>query len=126
MKPALVDTDILSMFFRHDANVMRMFREYLSVYDCINISIITYYEILSGLYHKRAFLQVDLFFDFVSRSKVFHLTEESVKISANLYAELRNSGNVIDDGDILILVLVTNNRRHFEKISGLEICNWSE
>jgi tRNA(fMet)-specific endonuclease VapC len=50
-----------------------------------------------------------------------------------LYAQLRKEGKPIDDIDLLIagialennLVLVTNNRKHFERIPQLEIIDWS-
>ena len=49
MKPVLIDTDILSMFLRKHRKVVAKFEKYLREYDSINISIITYYEIVSGL-----------------------------------------------------------------------------
>ena len=61
MKPALIDTDILSLFFRNDRNVVIYFNNYLNEYDSINFSIISYYEILSGLLYKDAREQLDKF-----------------------------------------------------------------
>jgi predicted nucleic acid-binding protein len=49
MKPALIDTNILSFFFRNHSLVVERFESYLKVNSQINISIITYYEIVSGL-----------------------------------------------------------------------------
>ncbi|MBI5893407.1 MAG: type II toxin-antitoxin system VapC family toxin [Deltaproteobacteria bacterium] len=103
MKPALVDTDILSLFFRNNENVVSNFKAYLKEHEKINISIITYYEILSGL-------------------------------SADLYARLRKTGQMLDDIDILIagvaiannLVFATRNKNHFERIKELKIADWSE
>jgi tRNA(fMet)-specific endonuclease VapC len=60
MKPALIDTDILSMFFKGNKNVKQNFKAYLDQYSEINFSIITYYEILSGLKHRDANKQMDL------------------------------------------------------------------
>lgn len=54
MKQVLIDTDTLSFFFRGDENVIEHFKKYLKKFDKINISIITYYEILSGLKYKDA------------------------------------------------------------------------
>ncbi len=54
MKPALIDTNILSFFFRNHYLVNERFRTYLREYGKINFSIITYYEILSGLKHRDA------------------------------------------------------------------------
>ena len=52
---------------------------------------------------------------------------------AEIKADLQNQGNVIDDMDLLIAAtaltmnytLVTNNERHFSRIPGLQIENWS-
>lgn len=49
---ALIDTDILSYYFRGDKNVVKNFENYLDTYELIEISIITYYEINSGLQAK--------------------------------------------------------------------------
>jgi tRNA(fMet)-specific endonuclease VapC len=51
-----------------------------------------------------------------------------------LYADLRKRGEPIDDIDLLIagtaiangLTLVTNNRKHFDRIAQLEVENWAE
>jgi tRNA(fMet)-specific endonuclease VapC len=130
---ALIDTDILSLFFRKNEKVLTHFREYLKVYEQINFCIITYYEILSGLKHKDAGKQLDLFQEFVGYSMVLPLTEESVEISADLYANLRKRGQQLDDIDILIagiaisngMLLVTRNTKHFDRIDGLTTIDWS-
>lgn len=134
MKPVLVDTDILSLFFRNNHKVVSNFKNYLSKYEKINLSIITYYEILSGLKHRDALKQLDLFLEFAKHNTLLPLTEEAIIISSDLYANLRKAGKTIDDIDILIagvalsnnLVLVTNNEDHFRNIEGLEIINWSK
>ncbi|MBI4684868.1 MAG: type II toxin-antitoxin system VapC family toxin [Nitrospirae bacterium] len=133
MKLVLVNTDILSMFFRNDSNVVSHFKKYLAQYEKINLSIITYYEILSGLKHKEALRQLDMFLEFVKHNLILPLTEESVTISSDLYAKSRKSGNPVDDIDILIagvalsnnLTLVTNNEDRFKKVKNLNILNWS-
>jgi len=134
MKPTLVDTDILSLFFRKNRNVVAHFREYLKEYGQINLSIITYYEIVSGLKHKDARRQLGSFLEFAQRNVILPLTKRSVTISAERYADLRKQGQSVDDIDLLIagvalannLVLATRNRKHFGRIEGLEIADWSE
>ena len=54
MKVSLVDTNILSMFFRGHPQVVAKFQAYLAEYDTINLSMITYYEVVSGLKHRDA------------------------------------------------------------------------
>lgn len=134
MKQALIDTDILSLFFRGDSGVVVHFSDYVDVYGKINLSIITYYEVLSGLKHRDAHKQLAAFLDFAARSNIVPLTEHSVTLSSDIYAAMRAQGTPIDDIDILVAgialangwMLVTHNRRHFETISGLEIADWTE
>lgn len=134
MKPALIDTDILSMFFKGNPHVVSRFEEYLRQYGKINLTILTYYEILSGLKHKDASRQLNSFLEFARNSVILPLTENSTAISSDLYANLRKTGKTTNDIDLLIagvalsnsLVLVTHNEDHFRRIEALEIANWSK
>ena len=132
MNRALIDTDILSYYFKGDPIVVGNFQKYLAQYDIIEISLITYYEIMSGLTYKSALKQLEIFNDFVSENIVIPATEESCKISSDIYSELRMKGELIDDIDLLIagiaieneLTLVTNNTNHFGRIKDLKLENW--
>jgi len=87
---------------------------------------------MSGLLYKNALKQLEVFVDFVSENIVIALTEESCKISSEIYSKLRNAGELIDDIDLLIagiaieneMTLVTNNENHFGRIPDLKIENW--
>ena len=68
MKPSLIDTDILSMFFRGHGNVTTRFQEYLIEHGQISLSIVTYYEIYSGLEHRDAQKQLSVFLNFANQS----------------------------------------------------------
>lgn len=54
-------------------------------------------------------------------------------LSAEFYASLRRQGTPVDDIDLLIagvalvnnLVLISHNQRHFSRIEGLELRDWS-
>jgi len=132
MNRALIDTDILSYYFKGDALVVANFQKYLAKFEIIEISLITYYEIMSGLLYKNALKQLEIFNDFVSENVVIAATEESCKISSGIYSKLRTDGELIDDIDLLIagiaieneMTLVTNNTNHFGRISGLILENW--
>ncbi len=82
MKPALVDTNILSFFFRNHSLVVERFRAYLREHNKINISIITYYEIISGLKHRDAQKQLISFGEYVLCNTVLPLSSESKIIIA--------------------------------------------
>jgi tRNA(fMet)-specific endonuclease VapC len=130
----LVDTDILSYYFKGEKNVIANFEIYLQQYDMIEISIITYYEILGGLLAKNALKQLRIFKEFVTDNIVIPMTDNSARISAELYSVLKLSGKIVDDIDLLIagiaiendLTLITNNEKHFNRIQGLKIENWKE
>jgi tRNA(fMet)-specific endonuclease VapC len=128
---ALIDTDILSFYFKGDSKVVERFYAYLKEFEQINISIITYYEIPGGLKFKKAEKQINEFEDFISNNSIIHISEDSAK-TGEIYAKLRQQGITMGTTDILIagiamengLTLVTNNEKHFEPIQGLKIENW--
>lgn len=133
MTEALVDTDILSFYFKGDISVVERFSEYLNEFDQINISI-TYYEVLGGLKFKKAEKQIRDFEEFINNNNIIHLSEESTRISSDVYADLRQRGITTGTSDILIagiamengLMLITNNVKHYEPIRGLNIGNWKK
>lgn len=124
----------ISEYFRGNDNVKSNFEKYGRQYGQINLSIITYYEVLSGLRHRDAEKQLQSFLAFADQNKILNLTEYSVTTSAEIYAELRKEGEPIEDIDLLIagialshdLMLATNNESHFSRIKGLRMANWSQ
>jgi tRNA(fMet)-specific endonuclease VapC len=133
VEPALIDTNIISMFMRGHPTVRDCVAAYLKEHNRLNLSIITIYEALSGLKHRDAKKQTATFKTLVEASEVWPLTEESVEFSAEMYAALRKKGRAIDDIDLLIagiarankFVIVTNNCKHFDPIEGLTVRDWS-
>jgi tRNA(fMet)-specific endonuclease VapC len=129
MKPCLLDTDILSLFFRNHPKVVKNCNLYLQQYEQLSFSLITYYEILSGLKHRDAEKKIEKFLIFSKSNLILSLTEKSVEISSEIYADLRKKGTPVDDIDLLIagvaiannLVLITHNQKHFSKIKELEL-----
>ena len=134
MKPSMLDTDILSEFLRGNLKVIAKVDEHLKEYGYINLSIITYYEILNGLLYKDARKQLAKFEEFVELNKVIPLTLRMAKTAAVIQADLRKKGTEIGHTDTLIagiamtseLQLVTNNTDHFKRIKGLDITNWTK
>lgn len=134
MDRVLVDTDILSYYLKGDEIVIKNFENYLQYFDLIEISLISYYEIVGGLLAKNALKQLGVFEEFASENLVLPMTEKSARISSELYSKLRNSGKIVDDIDLFIagiaiendMVLITNNESHFGRIPGLKIRNWKK
>jgi predicted nucleic acid-binding protein len=134
MKPSMLDTDILSEFLRGNLKVIGKVDEHLREFGFINLSIITYYEILNGLLYKDARKQLERFEAFVELNKVIPLTLKTAKIAATIQADLRKKGTEIGHTDTLIagiamaseMQLITNNTKHFKRIKGLTIANWAK
>ncbi len=134
MKPSILDTDILSEFLRGNPKVIAKVDEHLKEYGFINLSIITYYEILNGLLYKDARKQLEKFEDFVTLNQVIPLTIRTVRIAAKIQADLRKKGEEIGHTDTLIagiamaneLQLITNNTNHFKRVRSLELDNWTK
>ncbi|MFN7846803.1 MAG: type II toxin-antitoxin system VapC family toxin [Bacteroidota bacterium] len=134
MKPSMLDTDILSEFLRGNTKVISKVEEHLKEYGFINLSIITYYEILNGLLYKDARKQLARFEEFVELNIVIPLTIPMAKTAAKIQADLRKKGTEIGHTDTLIagiamtsgFQLITNNTEHFRRIKGLEFANWTK
>jgi tRNA(fMet)-specific endonuclease VapC len=134
MKEALIDTDILSYFFKGDLDVIKGMQVYLKTYPKLNISIITKYEIISGLEYENATRQLEEFDLFLETCEVINLSDKSIRIAAAAFGELKRKGVTLGTSDLLIAgiaiekqwQLITNNEKHFREIGGLEIANWKK
>jgi len=134
MKPSMLDTDILSEFLRGNGKVIAKVEEHLNLYGVISLSIISYYEILNGLFYKDAKKQLTKFEEFIELNKVIPLTIRMAKTAAEIQADLRKKGSEIGHTDTIIagiamtseLQLITNNTNHFKRIKGLKIDNWTK
>jgi tRNA(fMet)-specific endonuclease VapC len=134
MKQYIIDTDILSFYLRGDTIINKRFDQYFNHYDRINFSLITYFEIQSGLLSRDLHNRLNHFQTFCSRHKIIGLSLSAVNIASHIVATLNKKGTPLDTQDILIaataiendFVLVTNNTKHFARIENLEIENWKQ
>ncbi|GAA6620496.1 type II toxin-antitoxin system VapC family toxin [Scytonema sp. NUACC26] len=134
MKKALLDTNILSYFLRGKIEVVTKLNEYSQFYEYLTFSILSYYEIKSGLLYKDAKNLLSKFEELANESEILPLTVKTMNIASKIYVELRTKGLLIPPIDILIAassieygyLLVTANTKHFENISDLTLENWAE
>ena len=127
----LIDTDIIIYSLKNHTQVVENFRRFANAQK--SISVITYGELAYGA-QKSQHVEKNL-------AKVYRISElfpilpvsrTIIDTFASLKASLEKTGRGIDDMDLLIaataithnLVLVTNNSRHFARISGLGTVNW--
>jgi predicted nucleic acid-binding protein len=134
MRPTLLDTDTLSYLVRREPIALQSAERYMVEQGALQLSIISYYESLSGLLYKDAQQQMGRFQTLVGLHTVVPLSIESVNISARIEADLRRNGLSIGATDTLIagvalangLQLATNNTAHFSRIEGLQLVNWMQ
>ncbi len=132
MNYALIDTDILSYFLNGDISVSEKVQEYLTYHNTLSFSEITYFEVLAGLEYKQATKKIIQFELFSANCQILNLSTKSIKISSNIYGELRRGGLHIGTPDLLIagiaieneMELITNNVKHYQIIKELKINNW--
>ena len=98
--------------------------------DGLGLSIVSLAELYEGMLRSREPATDErVLDDFLSDVPVVDLDDETCRIFGRERSRLRADGNLIGDLDLLIastalrhgLTLLTNNRRHFERIEGLAI-----
>jgi tRNA(fMet)-specific endonuclease VapC len=133
MTRALLDTDTLSEFFKgRDPDLRQKALDYLQQHRRLIFSLITRYEILRGLKAKQASQQLVRFEALCRASTVLPLTDRIIVRAADLYADLKQRGQLISDADLLIaatalhhgLTLITHNTAHYSRIPGLALDDW--
>ena len=131
---SLLDTDTLSEVMKgKHATVARKATAYLTQHGTFTFSLITRYEILRGLKAKNAMVQLAAFEARCQSSIVLPITDEIIVRAADFYADLKQRGQLISDADLIIaatadvhgLVLVTSNRAHYRRITGLALDCWT-
>lgn len=132
MNPSILDTDMLMPLFKGVPSVVEQARRHRDLYGYLNITIITYYEVMKGHEYVKARDRQKVFDEFCWLNNVIPLDQTACRIAAQVYANLRRRGNLIPDADILIAgialagdyVLVTQNVKHFRRIADLRVENW--
>lgn len=134
MRKAILDTNIISYFLRGNAKVVDKLSQYSQFYDAITFSLLTYYEIKSGLLYKNASNLLSQFEQLADESEILPLSIATMDTASIVYADLRRRGLLIPPIDIFIAaaaiehnyLLVTANLRHFAMIQNLDCENWAE
>jgi len=129
----LLDTDTLIYSLKGELTVLDNFRKFMA--EPKAISVITYGELVFGAQGSQKTTE--------NLAKVYRIKEifplidvtpAVMDIFGALKADLRRNGTPIDDFDLLIgataltigYCVVTNNERHYSKIPGLKVVNWTK
>ena len=129
----LLDTDTVIYVLKGNAAVKANLRHHYS--SPMHLSVITLMELYYGAYKSQkvagnlAKIKV-----LESSMSIFPLDKEVAEIFGLQKSWLQKNGLPLDDFDLAIastalaynLVLVTNNVRHFQRIDGLKVENWTQ
>jgi tRNA(fMet)-specific endonuclease VapC len=124
----LIDTDWVIDHFNGVTQVTRRLKELEP--QGLGLSVVSAAELWEGAYFSRdPKRSQETLEGFLSGVDILGLDEEICKRFGQLRGSMRKRGQTIGDFDLLIatkalrhnLTLLTNNRKHFESIAGLEI-----
>ncbi|MFH1561971.1 MAG: type II toxin-antitoxin system VapC family toxin [Nitrospirota bacterium] len=128
----ILDTDTTIYWLKGNKNIERKIIEV--GLPNVGITILTCCELYYGAYKSK---KVDENLMVIEKLKqkiqVIHTSNEVDRNYGRIKATLESSGTPLDDSDMLIAsitiankgILVTNNIKHFNRIEGLTIENWS-
>ena len=129
MNPSyLVDTDWIIHYLNGNMRVVEKLRSLKE--DGLGISIISLAELYEGIYYSTDPMgNEDGLNDFLSGVTVLGIEEEICRVFGKERGRLRKQNRLIGDIDLLIastclyynLPLLTNNRRHYDMVEGLNI-----
>jgi len=128
----LLDTGTVIYSFKGHEAVQKNLADHID--DSMALSVITLIELYYGAYKSEKKASNLSKIKILEKSfEIIPSGSESAEIFGMLKSDLETSGNPLDDFDLIIaacamtqnLTLVTNNYRHFERIDGLKLANWS-
>lgn len=127
----LLDTDILIYFLKGHISVVEAFGKVAE--EDLRVSILTHSELFYGAFYSeqqsKNLKKITKLFEYI---EILPYDEKASYIFAEQKSKLRKEGAMLMDFDLMIgsialrynLVLVTNNQKHFQRISGLKLENW--
>ncbi len=129
----LLDTDTIIYSLKGNQIVNKMLKKHL--YDPRKISVITLMELDYGAYKsQKVESNIAKVKTLETSLDILPVNQELVEVFGMLKSRLEKVGTVLDDFDLILastslshnLILVTNNEKHFKRIKGLKIENWTK
>lgn len=126
-----LDTDVLIELFRGNTHITNRIK-ILKENDRVATTWFSVFEFFKGIYLSKQYEDIKFLEAICSRFEVYGESFESSRLGGEIYAHLRDKGQIVNDADILIAstalandcILVTGNIDHFKRIPHLKIENW--
>ena len=127
-----LDTNIVTYLLKGLYDIDKKLKDELKSGNNITMNPITYYEICRGLLTVKSQNKLQTFKEICEIFGVVEFSKDVMDIAADIYVDLRQKGEIVEDADIIIAAisihkgytLVTNNEKHFNRIKGLKTANW--
>lgn len=124
-----LDTNVISYILNGNINVKNRIEELILQDNNISVTIFAYYEIKRGLLSVGATAKFECFDNFVKVCNLVNVDISTFDLASQIYAQLKQTGNLIEDADLLIgvsalehnAILITNNANHLQRIPNLQI-----
>ena len=128
----LLDTDTISFALRGQGGVAQRLLDHKP--SQLAVSLISVAELRYGADRKASKRLHTLISRFLSPMEIIPFDEDAAEVFGRLGSLLARRGTPIGDFEVLIAahalsrkhVLVTNNVRHFSRVPGLKLENWSD
>lgn len=129
----LLDTDTIIYILKGNASVQKNLLFHIN--DPIKTSVITLMELYYGAYKSQKVTGNIAKIKTLEQSvEIITLGVASAEVFGMLKSQLEKTGLRLDDFDLIIaacalahnLTLVTNNEKHFQRIEGLKLANWTK
>lgn len=95
----IVDTDVCIDFLKGLNYAVRLFEE-IAKYSHVNVSILTYYELLKGAFSDKERKIIEEFVELVG---VINIDEKIVRVAGKFYRDYRKKGITLSNIDCLIM-----------------------
>ncbi len=128
----LLDTDTIIFSLKGHEAIKKNLQKHFE--DPMKICVITLMELYFGAYKSEKVTgNLAKIRTIENAFEIISIGRESADIFGMLKASLEKSGTPLDDFDLIIascalshnLILVTNNIKHFDKVEGLRLTNWT-
>jgi tRNA(fMet)-specific endonuclease VapC len=128
----VLDSNIVSFYIRQNQQIIEKVRDTFLAGHEVLIGPIAYYEVKRGLLAIKAEKQLMEFTALCKIMGVGQLDNTLLDFAAEIYRELREKRQTVEDADILTaafciehgFTLVTHNTKHFQAITNLHHCDW--
>ena len=132
MKGYTLDTNMVAAHLKRNPVVTQRMRHAEAGGYPVMVNAVSYYETRRGLLFAGAQKQLAAFEQLWRVQGIVMIDQPVLDKAADIYADLRARGQLIEDADILMaaialvndLALVTGNTAHFSRLSGLQLEDW--